>query len=104
MKFIIDENLPPRLAAWLRERGHDAVHVVDTGLTGQADTNIVALARQEQRTVITQDSDFDDAADIRVVRIAFGNARTAALLTWLEPQIDDAIARIGAGDRLVILN
>jgi predicted nuclease of predicted toxin-antitoxin system len=26
MTFLVDANLPPGLAGWLRERGHDAIH------------------------------------------------------------------------------
>jgi predicted nuclease of predicted toxin-antitoxin system len=29
MKFLVDANLPPGLAAWLRERNHEAIHVND---------------------------------------------------------------------------
>ncbi|MCS6305856.1 MAG: DUF5615 family PIN-like protein [Nitrospira sp.] len=29
MKFLVDANLPPGLAAWLQERNHEAIHVND---------------------------------------------------------------------------
>ena len=32
MRFIIDAQLPPALARWLSERGHDAEHVADQHL------------------------------------------------------------------------
>jgi predicted nuclease of predicted toxin-antitoxin system len=31
MRFLIDAQLPPALARWLAERGHEAVHVVTVG-------------------------------------------------------------------------
>lgn len=102
MKFIIDENLSPRLASWLCERGHDAVHVLDVGLGGQPDTDIIARAGQEGRMIITQDSDFDDANG--VLRLAHGNAPTAKLISWLEPRLEAALARIAAGERCVVLS
>ncbi|MGK6317981.1 DUF5615 family PIN-like protein [Sphingomonas sp. DT-204] len=27
MRFLIDAQLPPALCGWLRERGHEAIHV-----------------------------------------------------------------------------
>ncbi len=29
MKFLVDANLPPGLATWLREHSHEAIHVSD---------------------------------------------------------------------------
>ena len=32
MKFLVDAQLPPALAYWLREAGHEAAHLEDVGL------------------------------------------------------------------------
>jgi predicted nuclease of predicted toxin-antitoxin system len=32
MRFLVDAQLPPALARWLAEKGHDARHVADVGL------------------------------------------------------------------------
>jgi len=32
MRFLIDARLPPALARWLTEQGHEAEHVFDCGL------------------------------------------------------------------------
>ena len=32
MRFLVDMPLSPSLAAWLADRGHDAVHAIDLGL------------------------------------------------------------------------
>ena len=29
MKFLVDNQLPPALAGWLCDRGHDAVHAFE---------------------------------------------------------------------------
>ena len=58
MRLLLDENLSPRQSAILREQGHDAVAVVDIGLSGQPDENIRAFAIAENRVLLTLDVDF----------------------------------------------
>lgn len=58
MRFIVDAQLPPALAVWLRSRGHAADHVRDLGLAVQADEKIVELAVAVNAIIITKDSDF----------------------------------------------
>jgi len=62
VRFLLDEDLSPRSAEYLRTLGHDAVHVREVGLKGRADQEIVAFARAEGRVLVTRDRDF---ADIR---------------------------------------
>lgn len=57
MKFLIDMPLPPALALWLRGQGHDAVHALDLGLDRAPDTDIIARAIADKRTVIRADLD-----------------------------------------------
>jgi|CXWL01.1.fsa_nt_gi predicted nuclease of predicted toxin-antitoxin system len=57
MKFLVDENLPPQLAVWLCELGHDAVHVARLALKGQADASLLHLSNTEQRIIVTKDSE-----------------------------------------------
>ena len=58
MRFLVDMPLSPTLAAWLAERGHDAVHAADLGLGRETDVAVMARAKQEGRTVITVDLDY----------------------------------------------
>jgi predicted nuclease of predicted toxin-antitoxin system len=58
VRFVVDANLSFRLAAYLREAGHDAVHVMDVGLLRAADPEIMAWAQQEQRVIVSSDTDF----------------------------------------------
>ena len=50
--------LPPGLAQWLSDTGYDAVHAVTLGLQRAPDSNIMARAGQEARTVVTADLDY----------------------------------------------
>jgi len=58
MNFLVDQPVSPLLAAWLRENGHDAVHVRERGLSASADSSLVELAIAEQRVLITADLDY----------------------------------------------
>ena len=58
MRFLIDNALPPRLAALLVAAGHDAVHVRAYGMQAAEDKRILARALDEDRIVVSADSDF----------------------------------------------
>lgn len=62
MKFKVDENLPVEAAAILRSKGHDATTVREQNLSGSSDRRLASVLRDEERIVITLDTDF---ADIR---------------------------------------
>jgi predicted nuclease of predicted toxin-antitoxin system len=62
MKFKVDENLPDRVAALLREEGHEAETVPGEGLVGAEDDVVAERVRSEERVLLTLDLDF---ADIR---------------------------------------
>lgn len=62
MQFKVDENLPVEVAGLLRAAGHDAVTVQEQNLAGSPDTDIAQICRQENRALLTLDTDF---ADIR---------------------------------------
>ena len=59
MKFLVDAQLPYRLTDWLKSQGFDAIHTTelpDKNLT--QDFEIARIADDEDRIVITKDSDF----------------------------------------------
>ena len=61
MKFLIDTQLPPRLATYLSDKGYNCIHTTyfDKGYLLE-DEEIILIAQKEDRTVITKDSDFSD--------------------------------------------
>lgn len=106
MKFLVDANLPPGLAVWLRDLGHDADHVFHLpGLTS-VDAAVFEFARRGGHIIVTKDEDFAAlltlAADPpSVVWLRLGNATNAQLKRWLEPLLPEIIERLGAGERLI---
>ena len=55
MKFKVDENLPTELASDLAEFGHEAQTVVQEGMAGIADRNLLEAVRLEERILLTLD-------------------------------------------------
>jgi len=58
MRFLVDNPVSPLAAASLCRDGHDAVHVLDYGLQAASDAAIFEHASQEDRIVVTSDTDF----------------------------------------------
>ena len=60
MKFLADMGISPLTAEYLRSLGHDAHHLRDIGLFRLADSNIMLIARDERRILLTHDLDFGE--------------------------------------------
>jgi predicted nuclease of predicted toxin-antitoxin system len=59
MKFLVDAQLPLRLARRLNEAGHDAIHTLDLPEGNRTpDSEINRISILEQRVVVTKDVDF----------------------------------------------
>jgi predicted nuclease of predicted toxin-antitoxin system len=60
VKFKLDENMPLDLMGDLTALGHDADSVMDEGLQGEADPEVVAAAHAEGRILLTLDKGIGD--------------------------------------------
>jgi len=58
VKFLIDENLSPQIAIYLRELGYDTKAVREAGLIGKTDGEIIVWVKANRATIITRDLGF----------------------------------------------
>ena len=106
MTFLVDAQLPPSLAAALREGGYDAVALREVGLRDAEDPVIWQYALQNEMAIITKDEDFAERSAISqlspvVIWLRLGNATNPVLLGWFMPTVPAILARIRSGDRLI---
>ena len=109
MRFLLDENQSPVMVELFARLGHDAVHVRDVGLARSSDTAILAAARDDNRVVVSGDTDFGDliastnAASPSVVLLRRqGQRRAAEVVALLVANLDAVAADLEAGAVVVL--
>jgi predicted nuclease of predicted toxin-antitoxin system len=60
MKFLADMGISPKTVRFLRDLGHEAVHLHEEGLDRLEDAAILTKAREENRILLTHDLDFGE--------------------------------------------
>ena len=60
MRFLLDENAEARIAAFLLGQGHDATRIGRDYPAGIPDREVLALAYDESRILVTSDKDFGE--------------------------------------------
>ena len=89
MRLLLDQGLPRTSAALLRERGLDTVHAAECGLSQASDNDIIEVAREHARVVVTLDADFhaalalEGASSPSVVRVRIEGLRAAEMADLL---------------------
>ncbi|KKS96578.1 hypothetical protein A3B05_02100 [Candidatus Giovannonibacteria bacterium RIFCSPLOWO2_01_FULL_43_160] len=58
--FLLDENLSPHLAIWLRHLGYAAKAARETNLKGRSDEDVVRWAQKHKAVILTSDLDFGE--------------------------------------------
>jgi predicted nuclease of predicted toxin-antitoxin system len=85
VKFLLDENLSPRHAETVRALEHDAVSVVELGLSGADDSVVRCAAVESGRILVTLDGDFANV-------LRYPPAATPGVLRFrLHPPTEEAI-------------
>lgn len=67
MRFLADAGISPKTVEFLRQLGHDAVHVRDLGMQRAADQDVVERARAENRVIVAFDLDFGEILALGVL-------------------------------------
>ena len=89
MKFIIDAQLPRQIAQLLLLAGHDVIHTSETPMGNRTpDSLLNRISVNEQRILITKDSDFVNSFLLRhepwkLWLVATGNIRNSELCSIL---------------------
>jgi predicted nuclease of predicted toxin-antitoxin system len=101
MRFLVDAQLPRRIARRLGELGYDAIHTLDLPSANLTpDAAIIAIAESEDRIVVTKDADFVHSFLLhrrppKLLLVSTGNisnSQLEALLLPAVPAIIDAFA------------
>ena len=85
MKFLVDAQLPIRLARFLQTNGHDVLHTRELPQqNATSDTQINQISLEQERVVITKDYDFVDSfmtiqKPFKLLLITTGNIRNKDL-------------------------
>ena len=108
LRFLIDAQLPPGLAAFLESRGYEARAARDAGLRDADDKTIWNFAQRGGWTVVTKDEDFvqgskQRAASVQIVWLRIGNSTKRVLLDWFAPLLKNTIRELKKGQRVVEL-
>lgn len=89
MKFLVDAQLPRRLAVRLREAGHEAIHTLDFPLGNRTPDSIInELSIHEEYVVVTKDADFVNSFHLhrrphKLLLISTGNILNSELESLL---------------------
>ena len=85
MKFLVDAQLPVRLARFLQASGYDTLHTRDLPQQNvTSDSAINDISIEQERVVITKDADFVDSfltiqKPSKLLLVSTGNIRNSEL-------------------------
>lgn len=104
MKFIVDAQLPRRLAHQMRALGADVAHTLDLPARNfTTDSEIRRIAAAEQRVVVTKDRDFVDSflmhgEPAKLLFITTGNISNDQLVQLVQSNWQGLVQMLNQGD------
>ena len=108
MKFLVDAQLPARLARALTKAGHDAKHTIELPEGNHSsDTDVTAFADVEDRVVVSKDADFRISQQLhgrprRLLVVAMGNVTNNDLLATFDAHLEVIVAAFENADRVEV--
>jgi predicted nuclease of predicted toxin-antitoxin system len=110
MKFLVDANLPFKLAINLRNKGFDVIHTDNLpNKERTTDKEIRVISIEQNRTIVTKDSDFLDSHLIqeipaKLLFVTTGNITNNELLYLVEKHFEQIIQLFDIYDFIEINN
>lgn len=105
--FIIDAQLPPQLAVWIRSKGCSAASLRELDLQDADDRTVWERAEREAAVIVTKDEDFILLAATRrgpgVLWVRTGNLVNRLLLECFERSWPEILSYLQSGARIVEL-
>lgn len=108
MKFLLDANLPARLADVFVEGGHECVHMESILPRYAEDTDIALIANQSGAVLVSRDADFvhlsrSGQLRVAVVWVRLGNLRRAVLAATMRDRLAAIVRHVDAGEKIVVV-
>lgn len=106
MRFLVDAQLPPALAAFLAETDRVAEHVFDVALGQATDSRIWDYASKVGAVIVTKDEDFAARrvaaqAGPQILWVRIGNTTKAELISRVRNRLPELLGLLERGERLV---
>lgn len=115
MNFLVDAQLPPRLARFLRTAGHGVVHTSELPDANRTtDVEVARTADADDWVVITKDRDFRashllQSSPRRLLVVATANIRNDELIALFDQHLDAIVTALSEArfvelglDRLIV--
>jgi predicted nuclease of predicted toxin-antitoxin system len=108
MRFLADMGVAQRIVQWLREDGHDAVHLRDEQLHRLPNGEIFVKAHAEQRVILTFDLDFGEIValsggkPVSVILFRLHNTRTPHVMERLRKVLRESKTALEQGAIVVV--
>ena len=108
MRFLADMGVSMRVVDWLRDSGHDVVHLREEGLQRLPNGEIFRKAHVEQRVVLTFDLDFGEILAhctgqiVSVVLFRLHNTRTDHVVDRLATVLRHSSTAMATGAIVVV--
>lgn len=110
MRFLVDANLPFKLAKSLKDKGYDVVHTDDLpDKERTTDKEIKTISADQNRIVITKDSDFLDSHIItqvpsKLLLVTTGNIINKSLIHLFDVYFETIVELFNSYDLIELDN
>lgn len=108
MKFLADMGVAMRVVQWLREQGHDAIHLREENLHRLPNGLIFEKASKEKRILLTFDLDFGEILALSggkmmsVILFRLHNTRAHHVIGRLKKVLEDSQKALEEGAVVVV--